>query len=77
MTRIRYRLPAPARVVLEVFDVHGRKVTTLLDGKEPAGEATVVWDGKDAGGAGVASGVYFCRMRTTDQTITRKMILLR
>jgi hypothetical protein len=76
-TTIHYSLPEPGRVILEIFDVNGRRVTTLASGRQPAGEATVVWKGADDRGDSVASGVYFYRLRFAGQSITRKMILLR
>lgn len=76
-TTIRYSIPVPGRVVLEVFDVAGGLVATLVEGTRPAGEGLVVWKGTDHRGARVASGVYFYRLRAPGGTITRKMILLR
>ncbi len=76
-TTIRYSIPVSGSVVLEVFDVAGSLVATLVEGPQPAGEGLVVWKGTDHRGARVASGVYFCRLRAPGATITRKMLLLR
>lgn len=49
------------RVTLKLYTADGRAVRTLFDGDRPAGSFTVTWDGKDAGGATVASGLYVLR----------------
>ena len=77
MTRIAFDLPEPAAVTLEVFDVTGRLVRTLVDGRETAGRKQTFWDGTDARGASVASGVYYCRMTAAGYEKTIKMTLLK
>jgi hypothetical protein len=62
-TTIRYDLPFNSNVKLEVFDIQGRIVTTLVDGKLSAGFRTVHWDGANRQGAEIASGVYFYRLK--------------
>jgi len=61
-----------------VFDVAGRLVATLVDGPQPAGPGSADWDGRDARGAAVSSGVYIYRI-TADgpRQIARKMVLLK
>ena len=78
MTTIRYDVPRSGRVKIDVFDVRGRKVTTLVDRVVPAGRHSVVWDGRDQGGATVPSGVYFSRL-TADggERFTDRMTLLK
>jgi hypothetical protein len=76
-TEIAYELSADSHVQLEVFDAAGKKVTTLVDGYRRAGKSVVRWDGRNGGGNGLASGVYFYRLRAAGKTITRKMILLK
>jgi len=77
ITHIRFALPAPTPVTLSVFDVRGHLVTTLVDGVVAAGETDVIWNGHDARGASVSSGIYFYRLSSAKQTLTRKMILLK
>lgn len=60
-TFIRYSLPIDASVSLEIFDIMGRKVRSLLDGGKSAGYHTVVWNGRDNVGKDVASGTYLYR----------------
>jgi len=76
-TEIRFSLPDAADVLLEVYDLSGRRVATLVDRRLAQGEHVAVWDGTDASGRSVASGTYFCRLRVGDSAQTRKMVLLR
>ena len=75
-TTIDFYLPAACRVRLEIFDVAGRKVVGLINDDREPGDHTVEWDGKDASGGVVRSGVYFCRLRAGREVATRKMVLL-
>jgi hypothetical protein len=70
-------LPRAARVALAVYDQQGRRVRTLVAGAQPAGEQTVVWDGRDEGGRGVASGIYFVRCEAEGRTFTRRIAAIR
>lgn len=76
-TTIRFSLPAPGSVSLEVFDAAGALVRSLAAGIYPAGSHAVSWDGRDAAGARAPSGVYFCRLRAGTATRARTMILIR
>lgn len=77
VTAIRFELPRRCRVRLEIFDVRGRFVSTLVDGELPAGGREVRWNGRDETGRMVASGLYFCRLVTPAGTRSMKMVLLR
>lgn len=76
-TRIEFELPRRGQVRLEIFDVAGRRVATLIDGARPAGPGTVVWEGTDDRGRTVRSGVYLYRIAYGDRSISRKMVLLK
>ena len=76
-TTIHFDLPRTGRVELTVFDVMGRKVATLVNGELPSGRHQVAWLGRDGGGRQVASGLYFYRLISEGQTLTRKMTLLK
>jgi parallel beta-helix repeat protein len=71
-TEIRYALPRDTQVRLDVFDVTGRRVETLVDGVEEAGFKVVRWDTRRVG-----SGVYFYRLQASEFTETRKMMSLK
>jgi len=76
-TTIPFQLAFGGRVVLNVYDVLGRKVRTLLDEQRSRGSWTVRWDGRDALGRAVGSGVYVVRMEVGDFVDTRRIVLLR
>jgi len=71
-TTINYALPEAAQVTIEIFDLLGRKVETLVDGKQPAGYHQVIWNAFDQ-----TSGIYFYKIQSGDYTETRKMVLLK
>ncbi|SYZ74783.1 exported hypothetical protein [Candidatus Zixiibacteriota bacterium] len=77
VTTIRYAVPAPGHVSLEVFDLLGRKVRTLVDDMKSAGIYRIEWDGRDEGNQPVSSGVYFYKLRAGSVIQTRKMLLLK
>jgi len=76
-TEIRFHLGEPMMVTLEIFDILGRKVRTLISDPFPAGEHRVVWDGKNNFGDRVSTGVYIYRLRAGSFVKTNKMLLLR
>ena len=76
-TVIRYSCSCLSRVSLKIYDITGRLVRTLVDGKQRAGRYTVRWDGKDNKGRNVASGVYFVRLTAGEDTASRKLVILR
>lgn len=76
-TMIDFSVPAEGRVRLEIFDVSGRRVRVLLDEMREAGPGSVRWDGTSAGGASVASGVYFYRVSVGGERVTKRMVLVR
>ncbi|MDH4037769.1 MAG: T9SS type A sorting domain-containing protein [Candidatus Krumholzibacteria bacterium] len=76
-TVIPFEVTRGGHVLLEVFDVAGRRVRTLVDDALPAGLHQAGWDGRDGAGREVASGVYFYRMRASGRSETRRMLLLK
>lgn len=76
-TTIRYRIEEPGRVRLEIFDVQGKKVKTLADGYAGLGAYQVEWDGADARGTPVATGVYLARLQKGTASLFHKMLLLK
>jgi hypothetical protein len=71
-TVVSFSIATESDVRLDVYDVMGRRVATLVDDMMPAGEHQVSWDA-----AGWASGVYFARLSTSAGMMTRKMVLMR
>lgn len=76
-TGLTITISTSERVRLEIFDVLGRDVVTLLDGAIGAGVHEFAWDARDARGINVASGVYFARLTAPGGTLTRKLVLLK
>ena len=76
-TTLRFGLSTADRVRLEVYDVAGRLVRTLVNADLPAGTHSAVWDGKDARGAGAASGSYVAMLRAGGKTASIRMLLVR
>lgn len=76
-TTITFALTTEGPVRLQVFDAKGRLVRTLVDGLVADGMHEVVWDGRDDDGRDVPSGVYFSRVESRGQILTRKMALVR
>ncbi|MBZ0268314.1 T9SS type A sorting domain-containing protein [bacterium] len=76
-TAVTFATPQPSTVRLDVFDVTGRRVIRLVDGPLPAGSHTARWDGRDASGSRVASGVYLLRLSAGDEVRTKDMVLMR
>ena len=76
-TVIRYSLSVAGYVNLAIYDIQGRVVRRPSAVFRHAGEYTFVWDAKDDAGDAVASGVYFYQLKTDNQQLTRKMILLK
>jgi PKD repeat protein len=72
VTSIRFALPEPVRVRIDIFNVNGKLVTTLLNEHRNEGFHAVEWNAD-----GAASGIYFYRMTAGNQTLTRKMVLLK
>ena len=76
-TTIRYRIEEPGRVRLEIFAVQGQKVKTLVDSYVGPGVYQVEWDGTDASGKPVATGVYLARLQKGTALFVHKMLLLK
>jgi hypothetical protein len=82
-TRISFSLPQTGAVTLKVFNLLGQELTTLVNGPMTAGTHETLWDGRDAAGRALASGVYFYRIEVKGPdggaaySAMRKMVLLK
>ena len=76
-TNIEYNLPHRSHVMIEILNILGQKVRTLVDGEKPAGVYRVIWDGEDNSGHPASTGVYLYRLRAGDVVQTKKMLLLK
>jgi len=77
VTTIEYNLPVRSHVVIEVFNILGQTVRTLLNDSQAAGSCTISWDGRDSSGKSVSTGVYLYRFQAGSHIETKKMLLLR
>jgi flagellar hook assembly protein FlgD len=79
-TTIRFSVGAglaSAHVSLDIFNIRGQRVRTLVSGYKQPGHHSVVWNGRDNDGRAVGSGVYFYRLQAGEFTETRRMLLLK
>jgi hypothetical protein len=76
-TTMHLALPRDAHVSLAVFDQQGRRVRTLIEGSQPAGERAIVWDGCDDGGRLAPAGLYFVRLQCEGRSFTRRAAAVR
>lgn len=76
-TTISYELRAPGRVRIEVYDLLGRRIATLMDGMAASCQGIVVWHGRDDTGRAVSSGAYFVRIASHGEAAVEKVMLVR
>jgi len=76
-TTISFDLSADGNVVIDIFNIRGQKVKTLVNEHFNAGTHNVVWNGFDDNGRNVSSGVYFFKMQTEGFTSTRRMVMMK
>ncbi len=76
-TKIKYAIPIDANVRLAIYDVLGREIKVLEEGRKLAGFYSVEWDGRDKSGHEVPSGVYFYRLQTNNLELARKLMIVR
>jgi len=73
---LQYTLAAPTRVVLQVYDVHGRLVRTLIDQDAAPGTFRAVWDGTTDAGASAGRGVFFARMSADGNVLDSRKVVI-
>lgn len=76
-TTIRYYVPARTRVILEIYDIAGKRITRLVNSERNKGFHHVKWKGIDESGNKVVSGVYIYRLQSGKDTVSKKLVLLR
>jgi flagellar hook assembly protein FlgD len=76
-TTIEYSLAQEDNVSLEVFNILGQHIVTLVDDILPAGEYQAIWNGVDKNGIPVSSGIYLYRIRAGMYIENKKMILMK
>ncbi|MDA3813033.1 MAG: T9SS type A sorting domain-containing protein [Candidatus Cloacimonetes bacterium] len=76
-TKISFSLPSEEDIVLTIYNIKGQKVKTLYSGTADKGEHTVIWEGKDTNNKLVSSGIYFYKLKTNNEELTRKMLMMK
>ncbi len=76
-TVIRYNLPSASDVTVDIYDILGRKVETLVQEEQPAGYHQVAWDGKDKNDRMVSTGIYFYELYVDDYRESKAMIMIK
>ncbi|MCJ7498340.1 MAG: T9SS type A sorting domain-containing protein, partial [candidate division Zixibacteria bacterium] len=76
-TKIEFTLPHPGFASLNIYDLLGRKVKTLVSENLPPGYKSVFWDGKSDSGKEVASGIYFYQLKIGDFSEAKKLVLFK
>ncbi len=76
-TVIKFSLPSGAKTCLEIYNILGQRIKTLVNEYRQAGTYQAVWDGTDSSGLPVGSGIYLCKMEAEDFCQSRKMVLLK
>ncbi|MCB5269964.1 MAG: T9SS type A sorting domain-containing protein, partial [Candidatus Cloacimonadaceae bacterium] len=74
-TTISYSVPTDGDVALSIYNARGQLVNTLVNEYKSKGRYLIAWQAKDLRGASVASGVYYLRLRSGNQSISRKILL--
>ncbi|MEE8335106.1 MAG: endonuclease/exonuclease/phosphatase family protein [Candidatus Neomarinimicrobiota bacterium] len=77
LTTVQYSVDKPRPVILEIFDINGRKVNTLINGYVEMGSHEVIWRGRDVNGSILPAGLYFARLSMEGKVQNHKMILLK
>jgi len=76
-TTIRYTIGNVENVVINVYNVRGQRVRTLLNEQREPGHHSVIWNGTDDSGRALSSGIYFYRIVAGENTATRRMLLMK
>jgi len=76
-TSIAFSLPQMGHINLNVYDISGRLVSTLVNGTLDGGVHNIMWNGTDSNGELVSAGVYFYALESADMVMTKKMILMK
>jgi len=75
-TRLKFSLANAQHVEVVIYNIRGQRVRSLTNGPFPAGDHELIWTGRDDGDRGVASGVYFVRMKAGSVVMTQRLVLV-
>jgi flagellar hook assembly protein FlgD len=74
---VRYRVDAPGRTTIDIFDIAGQRIATLVDAHRDPGVYQTTWQGKDQRGIPVSAGIYLVRLQKGSFAQVQKMILVK
>jgi len=74
---IRYSLPAKGKVTLQLFDISGKLVKTLVNQEKTVGNYSLIWNGSDDNNREVSEGVYFCILKTDSGLLKQKILMVK
>ena len=74
---ISFSLPSEGHVMVNIYDITGRLVSTLVDGNLSSGYHQVSWDGTDMFNSNVSAGLYIYSLQSESVSLTRKMVLMK
>ncbi|MCD6101791.1 MAG: T9SS type A sorting domain-containing protein [Candidatus Cloacimonetes bacterium] len=77
ITSIKFDIKSSGKVRIDVYNIKGQLVKTLINRKVEVGQHIIIWDGTNEQGISLSSGIYLCKMKTKDYTTVRKIILLK
>ncbi|NOR88171.1 MAG: T9SS type A sorting domain-containing protein, partial [Bacteroidales bacterium] len=75
-TAINYSITVDEKVSIEIYDIHGRKINTLVNEHQKSGNYSVVWDGTNEKGRHLNGGIYFYSLKSKNNMLLKKMILM-
>ncbi|MFC1898289.1 T9SS type A sorting domain-containing protein [Candidatus Cloacimonadota bacterium] len=76
-TRISFHIPESGKVKVEIYNIKGQKVKTMIDCSSSPGHYELIWNGTDENNHIVSSGMYFCLLKTPKHIVSKKMLLLK
>lgn len=76
-TSINYTLECESRVCIDIFNIKGQKVKTLIDDVQSSGQHSLVWNGTDQNGNACSSGIYFYKFISEDHQLIKKMLMVK
>jgi len=76
-TTINYSIPKEGNVIINIYNIKGQIVKTLVSESMKSGIHSIVWNGDDQNGKKVSAGLYFTRMQANGKTLTNKMLMLK
>ena len=76
-TTISYKIANSGNVLIEIFNIKGQKIRTLVDGKYKSGSYSTVWDGINESNIEVSTGIYYCKLKSGNQESVKKLMMLK